>query len=85
MKIFKNCFNAPLILFLLIFNQGVIAQEKVMLSTDRDIYISGESIWFNVGAYQLDSNEPSELSKVVYVELLNKNNVPVLQLKYGLG
>lgn len=84
MKIFKNCFSGPLILILLIFNLSVNAQEKVMLSTDRDIYISGESIWLNVGAYQLDSNEPSKLSKVVSVELLNKNNVPVVQLKYKL-
>ncbi|MDE5423043.1 hypothetical protein L3073_12565 [Ancylomarina sp. DW003] len=51
------------------------------MSTDRDIYIAGENLWFNVGAYELGSNEKSKLSQVIYVELINKKKVPVLQLK----
>ena len=77
-------FIAQLLLASVIFSSKVGAQEKVMLSTDRDIYISGESIWLNVSAYQLDSNESSKVSKVISVELINKNNVPVVQLKYRL-
>lgn len=57
------------------------AQEKVIMSTDRDIYIAGENLWFNVGAYELGSNKNSKLSQVIYVELINKKKVPVVQLK----
>jgi len=71
-----------LFLIAVIISSKVGAQEKVLLSTDRDIYIAGESMWLNVGAYMLDSNEFSNLSKVLYVELMNKKNVPVVQLKY---
>lgn len=84
MKMLKIHFKVSLILILLIFSNSVTAQEKVILSTDRDIYVSGEGIWLTVGVYQLDSNEPSNLSKVVYVELMNPKNVPVVQLKYRL-
>lgn len=57
------------------------AQEKVLISTDRDVFIAGENMWFNVGAYKLGSNQKSLLSNVVYVELINNNRVPVLQIK----
>jgi len=58
------------------------AQEKVTLSTDRDIYIAGEDIWFGLGAIELCSNNNSQLSNVLYVELLNNRHVPIVKLKY---
>jgi len=74
-------FPIQLILIILIYSSKVGAQEKVMLSTDRDIYIVGEDLWFNVGAYQLDTNLTSRLSKIIHIELINKMNIPVLQAK----
>jgi len=85
MKRLKQFFIAQVILISLVLGKEVFAQEKVLLSTDRDIYIAGESIWLNVGAYQLDTNEPSKISKVIYVEIINKKNVPVLQVKYRVN
>ena len=58
-----------------------VAQEKVLLTTDREIYIAGEDLWFHVGAYKLNTGNISDLSKVVYIELLNEKNIPVLQVK----
>ncbi|PXX99040.1 hypothetical protein DF185_14255 [Marinifilum breve] len=71
------------IVFLLIFNiPQVKAQEKVSLTTDRDIYIAGEEIWFSLGVLELSSNENSKLSNILYVELLNGDHTPIIKLKY---
>lgn len=65
-----------------IFN--VHSQEHIFMNTDRDIYIIGEELWFNLATYESNSNKSSQLSKVVYVELLNKNNLPIKQVKCHL-
>ncbi|MCY1633113.1 hypothetical protein [Marinifilum sp. D737] len=71
------------IVFLLIFNiSQVKAQEKVSLTTDRDIYIAGEDIWFSLGILKLSSNENSKLSNILYVELLNGDHTPIIKSKY---
>lgn len=57
------------------------SQEKVLLNTDRDIYIIGEVLWFNIVCHEDNSNTPTELSKVVYVELLDENSLPIHQVK----
>lgn len=57
------------------------AQEKLVLTTDRSIYIGGEDIWFTVMNLDGESNRFSDLSKVAYVELLNADNMPVIQEK----
>lgn len=55
--------------------------EKVYLQTDRDIYIIGEQVWFKVYKMYGLTQHLSDLSKVVYVELLDKNNFPLKQIK----
>ena len=56
-------------------------QERLYVRTDRDIYITGEQVWFKV--YKMDglTNTPSDISKVVYIELLDNNNYPLRQIK----
>ncbi|MFC6996460.1 MG2 domain-containing protein [Rufibacter roseus] len=46
-------------------------QEKVYLQTDKPYYAAGEDIWFK--AYLVDGamHTPSQLSQVLYVELIN--------------
>ncbi|WP_321306505.1 hypothetical protein [Marinifilum fragile] len=73
------------IVFLLISNVlEAKAQEKVTLTTDRDIYITGEDIWFSLGIFELSSNNSSLLSNVLYVELMNSMHTPIIKLKYRL-
>ncbi|TAL61808.1 MAG: hypothetical protein EPN88_14325, partial [Bacteroidetes bacterium] len=55
--------------------------EKLYLRTDRDIYITGEEVWFKVYKINGLTHAPCDISKVVYVELLDKNNFPLKQLK----
>ena len=56
-------------------------REEVFVRTDRDIYITGEQVWLKVYELNSLSHTPWEISKVVYLELLDKSNFPVKQLK----
>jgi hypothetical protein len=58
-------------------------QEKVYVHTDKSFYVAGETIWFKSYQVEAGSNKPLHLSKVVYVELLDRQNKPVLQTKMG--
>ncbi len=59
-------------------------QEKVFVHVDRSFYLAGETIWFKV--YDVDEyfNRPLSLSGVAYVELLDKEQKPVLQASIGI-
>jgi hypothetical protein len=56
-------------------------KEELFIRTDRDIYIVGEKVWFKI--YKLNglTHSPCDISKVVYVEMLDKNNFPLKQIK----
>jgi hypothetical protein len=56
-------------------------REKVFVHTDKTFYLAGERIWFKAYITNTSSHIPVNLSKVVYVELLNAENKPVLQTK----
>ncbi|PWU01471.1 MAG: hypothetical protein C5B52_07345 [Bacteroidetes bacterium] len=59
-------------------------QEKVFVHTDKSFYLAGEILWFKV--YNVDGSfhKPIDLSKVVYVELLDSSYKPALQAKIGM-
>ena len=59
-------------------------QEKLYAHTDKNYYVSGEICWFKI--YNVDAffNKPLGISKLAYVELLDKNRKPVLQAKVPL-
>ena len=64
-------------------------QEKIFIHTDRSFYIAGETIWFT--AYYVDGHlhHPLDLSKVAYLEIVDKDKTVQIQtkieLKNGLG
>lgn len=58
---------------------GKAFQEKLFLHTDKDFYTAGEILWFKVYTVDGSCHKPSELSKIVYVEILNEKNEPVIQ------
>ena len=60
-------------------------KEEVFVRTDRDIYISGEQVWLKVYTLNGLTGTPCNISKVVYLELLDKNNFPLKQLKIKTG
>src|SRR5688572_9998246 len=61
-----------------------LLQEKLFVHTDQHLYLTGETIWFNV--YDVDAvrNQPSDISKVAYLEILDKDNRAILQTKVAL-
>ncbi len=58
--------------------------EKIFLHTDKSFYVAGEIVWFKI--YDVDGslNKPLDLSKVAYIEILNKELKPVLQAKVSI-
>lgn len=60
-------------------------KEKVYLHTDRNYYLCGEILWFKAYVENAINNHPLTVSKVVYVELLNKEQDPVLQAKIAIN
>jgi hypothetical protein len=59
--------------------------EKLFVHTDRSFYVVGESIWFKI--YYMDGvqHRPMDLSKVAYLELVDKDQNSVVQGKVALS
>ena len=49
----------------------VMPQEKVYLHFDNTGYFKGETIWFKGYVVRADTGKPTDLSGVLYVELVN--------------
>jgi hypothetical protein len=68
-----------------------VPREEIFVHTDRQEYISGELLWFNIYVINRQSLKPSLNSKIVYFEVLNPENRPVAQKRilidkgYGPG
>jgi len=63
-----------------LFNSNNL-HEKIYLHTDRSSYLCGEIIWLKAYLTDAANNRPLSLSKVIYIEVLNQRNQPVLQGK----
>lgn len=59
-------------------------KEEIYLQTDRDLYIVGEQVLFKVYKINGLSYKPNNVSKVVYLELLNSAGYPVTQIKLNV-
>lgn len=59
-------------------------QEKIFLHTDKDSYVSGEIFWFKAYVVNDIDGKLADLSKVAYVELLDKDGNPIEQVKISL-
>jgi hypothetical protein len=59
-------------------------KEKLFVHTDKSVYVAGEVIWFKVYVTDARFHIPVDVSKVAYVEILDKVNTPVLQAKIEL-
>lgn len=59
-------------------------QEKIFVHTDKDFYLAGETVWFKIYYVDASFHQPLDISKLVYLEVLNKHKTPVLQTKVAL-
>lgn len=76
----KNSFN---------LYQQTNVQEKVFVHTDKTTYLPGEIIWFKVYATDATFHRLFNLSKVVYVDMIDNGHSALIQAKitmeYGTG
>ena len=54
--------------------QSNTLQEKLYVHIDRTTYLAGELLWFKIYYVDANFNKPLNISKVAYVEILDKNN-----------
>lgn len=66
------------------FNKAV-PQEKVYMHFDNTGYFEGETIWFKAYVTRADNGRPTDLSKVLYVELLNPSGDVIKTQKYYIN
>jgi len=59
-------------------------QEKVFAHTDKENYVTGEILWFKLYLSDALLNKPLNLSKIAYVEILDKLHKPILQSKIAI-
>lgn len=58
----------------LLQNQSQV-QEKVYVHTDNSCYFVGDTLWYKAYVVRADNHHPTNLSKVLYVELLSPDGV----------
>jgi hypothetical protein len=58
-----------------------VPREEIYIQSDREEYISGEEIWFNVYLMDRQGFKPTAESRIAYFELLNSENRPIVQRK----
>ena len=67
----------------------VIPQEKVYIHMDNTCYFQGDTIWFAAYTRKTSTDTPSDVSGVLYVELLNHDGYLVerklIEMKEGRG
>ena len=71
----QNSFN--------LYKQSAL-QEKIFVHTDKNIYLPGEILWFKVYCVDGNDHKPLNLSKVVYVDILDNNQNAVIQTKVSM-
>lgn len=59
--------------------------EKMYVHTDKDFFVTGETIWFKIYNVVSSSLKRATLSKIAYVEVISQDQKPVLQGKIDLN
>jgi len=59
-------------------------QEKLFVHTDKNFYIAGDILWFKIYNVDASFHLPLDMSKVAYVEVIDRNNKPVMQAKISM-
>ncbi|HKL38744.1 MAG TPA: hypothetical protein VJ876_07585, partial [Bacteroidales bacterium] len=56
-------------------------REKLILQTDRNLYINGDSVWFSAQYFLNSKVHKGQISNIMYLELLNDELEPLVQKK----
>jgi hypothetical protein len=58
--------------------------ENIIIHTDRDIYLSGEKIWFKAYCLNDENTLENTLSNILYVELFNHSKGSIIKRKFKI-
>lgn len=64
--------------------QPDLIPERIVIHTDRQLYASGETIWFKVYTFEQGKNQLSDYSKVGYLSLVNSKGTSISRVKVDL-
>lgn len=59
--------------------------EHIWIHTDRQLYVSGETIWFKLYNFDTEKQQLSNFSQVAYLEMINQQGLATSQIKVGLN
>src|SRR5688572_25284074 len=59
-------------------------QEKLFIHTDQSLYLTGETLWFKIYNVDATLHKPLNVSKVAYIEILDKERVAIVQEKVSI-
>ena len=65
--------------------QGTNLQEKIYVHLDRTSYVTGETMWLKVYCVDAVNHRLLDISKVAYVEILNRDGKSVVNAKIELS
>ena len=57
--------------------QNAQVQEKVYLHTDNTCYFVGDTLWYKAYVLRADNLQPTDMSRLLYVELLSPDGLVV--------
>jgi len=57
------------------------SQEKLFIHTDKNFYLTGEMLWLKANLVDSKEHKPLDLSRLVYLEILNSKEELVFQSK----
>jgi hypothetical protein len=66
-------------------HRDIAFQEKLFVHIDQNFYLTGEILWLRIFNVDGVLHKPSTISKVAFVEILDKSSSPVVQTKVQLG
>jgi hypothetical protein len=71
----QNSFN--------LYKQGAML-EKIFVQTDKSVYLPGEIIWFKVYCVDGNDHRPLNMSKVVYIDVLDNAQGRIVEAKVAM-
>jgi hypothetical protein len=66
------------------FSQGALPFEQIVLTTDRDLYLAGETIWFTADYMTINNSTEGQVSHVLYIEVFNSEKEVIIREKFSI-
>ena len=76
----RNVLGIFISIVLICVSGGIaIAQERVYVSTDKDVYVAGEDLWFSVYCIDGSTGKFSNMSDMAYLQFVSREGVAATQ------